>query len=100
MSELSDPVLISAISGGLTLASTVFTALMVYLMAKLNTKADAAKLVGDATHVLVNSNMAAQLKLTAIALRRVALLTKEPEDLAAAKQADTLLREHENRSET
>lgn len=54
-------------------------------------------LVGHATHVLVNGNMRAQLKKTAAALRRVAELTKHAGDLKAAKLAEKLLLDHEQK---
>jgi ABC-type transport system involved in cytochrome bd biosynthesis fused ATPase/permease subunit len=53
--------------------------------------------VGEATHTLVNSNMGTQLKISAVALRRVAELTKHPDDLAAADLADKGLHEHEGK---
>jgi hypothetical protein len=46
-------------------------------------------------HTLVNANMGAQLKISSIALRRLADLTKHPEDMAAAELADKRLLEHE-----
>jgi hypothetical protein len=48
----------------------------------------------DDTHVLVNNNMAIQLKISAMALRRVADLTKEEGDQAAAQEAEKSLTEH------
>jgi hypothetical protein len=48
-------------------------------------------------HVLTNSNMAAQLKISSVALKRVAELTKHPDDVAAFQLADKLLREHEGK---
>lgn len=51
--------------------------------------------VARATHTLVNSSMSAQLKISAIALRRVAELTKSPIDKRAADLAEHLLAEHE-----
>lgn len=57
-------------------------------------------LVASATHILVNSNMAAQLKISAVALRRLADLSRladlpqYADDLAAAELAERLLHEH------
>lgn len=51
--------------------------------------------VGEATHVLVNNNMAIQLKLNAVLARRLAETTKAASDLAAAVTAERLLAEHE-----
>lgn len=58
-------------------------------------KLDAIARVADATHALVNSNMAAQLKISAIALRRVAEMTSNPKDIAMAELADKNLADHE-----
>ncbi len=49
----------------------------------------------DAIHTLVNSNMAAQLRISAVALRRLSDLTGHPDDVAAAQLAESLFREHE-----
>lgn len=49
---------------------------------------------GEKTHTLVNSNMGVQLTISAVALRRVADLTHEPEDVAAAELAERGLAEH------
>jgi hypothetical protein len=51
--------------------------------------------VGEAIHTLVNSNMGAQLKIAAVALRRLADNTTHPDDVAAAVLAEKLLHEHE-----
>lgn len=58
-------------------------------------KLEAIAKVSEATHTLVNSNMGAQLKLTAVATRRLAALTNDQADLDAADLADKLLAEHE-----
>ncbi len=47
-------------------------------------------------HELVNSNFTTQLKLTAVALRRVADLTKHPDDIKAATLAEKLLSDRED----
>jgi hypothetical protein len=57
---------------------------------------DIAK-TGEAIHILVNSNMAAQMKISAVALRRNAQLTNHPDDIAAADLAEKLLQAHEHR---
>lgn len=51
----------------------------------------AIKAVGDMTHGLVNSGMTVQLQISAVALRRVADLTKHPDDVAAADIAEEAL---------
>lgn len=48
-----------------------------------------------AVHTLVNSNMGVQLKLTALALRNVARLTKNEADVRAADDADKLVVDHD-----
>lgn len=63
-------------------------------------KLDGIAKVGHETHVLVNSSMLAQLKISAIALRRIAVLTKEADDEAAAALAEKLLKEHEGKQKT
>ena len=50
---------------------------------------------GKAVHTLVNSSMSAQLKVAMIALQRIAHLTKDPEDIAAAEAAEKLYKEHD-----
>lgn len=66
------------------------------------TKADEkfAELIktGDKTHGLVNSNHLAQLKISAIALRRLVVALGEKattEDEAAAREAERLFKDHE-----
>jgi hypothetical protein len=50
---------------------------------------------GALTHDLVNSASLVQLRLYAVAARRIADLTKEPADLEAAATAEKLHHEHE-----
>ncbi len=50
---------------------------------------------GNATHLLVNSAMSRQLKISAIALRRVAELTGHPDDVEAARLAEISYHDHE-----
>jgi hypothetical protein len=49
----------------------------------------------EAVHVLVNSAMSKALNVAAVALRRVATLTKESEDEKAARLAEAAYRDHE-----
>jgi len=49
---------------------------------------------GDAIHTLVNSNMGAQLKVAAVALRRIATMTKDPGDVGIALEAERLFADH------
>jgi len=59
-----------------------------------NGKLDEIQKVGEENHVLLNSNMGAQLKISSVALHRIADLTKHPDDIAAAELAESLLSEH------
>lgn len=52
---------------------------------------------GEKTHTLVNANMGVQLKLNAVVTQRLATITKDPEDVTAAKLAKQLLVEHEKK---
>jgi hypothetical protein len=63
--------------------------------AKQDAKLDEITKTGDAIHTLVNSAMGQQLKVAAVALRRIADITKHPDDAAAAELAEKGLREHE-----
>ena len=62
--------------------------------ANTDAKLDNIAKVGEAVHTLVNSSMSAQLKISAVALRRIAEMTRHPEDDAAAQLAEKLDREH------
>jgi hypothetical protein len=53
--------------------------------------------VAEDTHTLVNSNMGNQLKVSSVALTRVAELTGHPDDQAAAKAAQEALVAHEGK---
>jgi hypothetical protein len=53
--------------------------------------------MGEAVHTLVNSNMGAQLSISAAALRRIADLTKKKEDEVLATEAQRLLEDHKSR---
>ncbi len=58
-------------------------------------KLEAIAKMGESIHTLVNSNMLAQLKISMVALSRVADVTNDPKDRAAAELAEKLYREHE-----
>jgi len=49
----------------------------------------------NAIHTLVNGAMTAQMKIGAIALRRLAILSGDDDDVKAADLAETAYREHE-----
>jgi hypothetical protein len=107
----------------ISLVGTIFTGIMAYLMARLKSEqskrseevaakvdvaahrvAEVKKTLSattsnteqklDAIHNLVNGAMMAQKQITAVALRRVADVTKHPDDDAAAVIAETAYQEH------
>ncbi len=61
-------------------------------------KMDGLAQVANDTHILVNRRMGIQLRLAAVSLRRIAAMTvgtdSHADDVAAANEAETLLREH------
>jgi len=61
---------------------------------RMDNKMDTLQATSDATHTLVNNAMAVQLRITAIALRRLAELTNSPTDIQAATEADKFLEIH------
>lgn len=61
---------------------------------KVDDKLEITKEVVDSTHTLVNSNMQVQLEISALALKRLAELTKDPVDREAADKAQLLYRTH------
>jgi hypothetical protein len=58
---------------------------------------EAIRKTGEAIHTLVNSPMSASLKATAVALRRIADLTKDPADVEVADLAELGSHEHERK---
>jgi hypothetical protein len=60
----------------------------------------AIRKTGEETHILVNNDHGVSLRLAASALRRVANLTKEPEDEAAASYAESAAKEHDEKQNT
>jgi len=62
----------------------------------LNKLTEIAK-TSDAVHTLVNSNMGRELKISAVALRRINSMTHVPEDERIAKLAETALTDHETK---
>ncbi len=64
-------------------------------MAKQTAIINETKETTEKVHILVNSSMSAQLKISMMALRRIAAMTKHPEDIVAAETAEKLFREHE-----
>jgi hypothetical protein len=70
-----------------------------YLMLTVARSQARAERIGISTHMLVNSAMGAQLRLTAETARSKADLTREPVDLTAAVIAERLLREHQEKQQ-
>lgn len=62
--------------------------------------AEKTAVVAEKTHILVNSNMGVQLKIAAVALRRIAFMTSNLDDSKAAEIAENLLKEHEVKQST
>ncbi len=60
-------------------------------------KLDNLSKVAKATHVLVNSNMAVQLRLNQAVTRRLADITKDPVDVKAAELAEKMYIEHQGK---
>lgn len=56
--------------------------------------------VSKEIHVLVNSERGVALKVGALALARVAALTKDPQDLLAARAAMVLYNTHKDQQNT
>lgn len=54
----------------------------------------ATQKLGKKTHRMVNSAMGIQLRISALALRRLAQMTGNPEDIAAAELAEQVYAEH------
>jgi len=91
---LSDQVLLAIVAGvPATLAATA--ALVVGIRTSRRTEEIA--ITGAKTHGLVNSSMGVQLRMNAAVTRRMAALTGEGADEAAAAAAELLLREHEEK---
>lgn len=116
---MSDPVLLGLIGTLGTLLTTIASGVIAVYMAKLNRKADVAaakteevketlaevsehtevklsemSIVARDTHTLVNANMGRQLKISAVALRRVADITNDADDISAAEDAESIYQEH------
>jgi hypothetical protein len=81
----------------LAFVGIIFPAIITYLIARLNFKADGIVSVSHDIHTLVNSNMGAQLKITMLLADRVASLTNDPADLLAAKEAHGLYDDHQKK---
>ena len=68
--------------------------------ARADEKMDALTKVAGDTHTLVNSNMGAQLELNAVMSRRLADITRDPEDEKTAVLAAKMWVDHKSRQAT
>jgi hypothetical protein len=84
---VSDLVWQALIAGVVTVILAIFNAMTQIKLSQIQK-------TGVDTHILVNKNYGIQLNLTKIALRRVADITKDAIDVAAADEADRLYIEH------
>ena len=83
----SELVLVSLVSGFFTAITAILTGIISYKIAQLSN-------IAKETHSLVNGNMEGQLRMTAIASRRLADSTKDPKDVEIAETAEKLLEDH------
>jgi len=60
-------------------------------------KADSLAEKTEMVHKLVNSGYAVQLKVSSVALRRLADITNDAEDISAAELAEKAVQEHEQK---
>jgi short subunit fatty acids transporter len=60
----------------------------------LETKSETTEKKLDEIHVAVNGAMSSQMKISAVALRRVADLSKHADDIAAAELAEKTYQDH------
>ncbi len=88
------PIIVTAINPLFGLLSLMFSAFITFQTLKITKKAEEAKEVNDATHVLVNSNMGVQLKIAMRLAEKVAKLTKKKEDIEDAVATKKLYDEH------
>jgi len=68
-----------------------------YMQMRTASKIDKIARVSESTHILVNSNMGIQLRINAVATRRLALMTGEKDDTEAANLAERLYLEHQTK---
>jgi len=82
-----------AIMTGLSATVTCCMPVLIIILAKVKT-------TSDATHVLVNSRMGDQLRLSMIQAKRLWLMTKDDDDKKAFELAERLYNEHQERQNT
>lgn len=100
---MSDTVTLQVAIGLIFLFGLLLVAMLGYFVYRLDrqqaARLDSLAVVAHATHGLVNGQMGIQLKISSIALRRVADLTGHADDCKAADLAERSFREHEAKQE-
>ena len=89
---MSETGILTLTQGIFGLIATLFGGYLTYKIAVLQRQ-------NDAIHVLVNSQYGSALKISAVALRRVADTSKSPDDIKAAIEAERALAEHIQKQE-
>lgn len=84
---MSETGILTLSQGLFTLIATLFGGYIAYRVAKIQKQ-------NDSIHTLVNSQYGSALKISAVALRRVADTSKDVSDIAAAVEAERVLAEH------
>lgn len=87
-------IIIAAIPPIFSLLSLMVTGFITILTLKINKNLSNAQEINNATHILVNSNMAIQLKNAMNLANEVASLTKTKKDIDDAIEAGRLYDEH------
>jgi hypothetical protein len=87
---LTETGLLTLFQSFFALVTTIFGGFITYKIAMIQKQ-------GDNIHTLVNSQYGSALKISAVALRRVADTSKSVADIAAAVEAERLLTEHVNK---
>lgn len=78
----------------------IIAAVVTLALAWMNSRLGKIAKTAEKVHTLVNSAMGSQLKLNAVATRRLAILTNSPVDVDAAAVAEKALKEHEAKQAT
>ena len=95
---MSDAIWIALIVGVFAILQTWLQHHHATVLAKIQAdnskRLDDISSTGEKTHTLVNSSMGLQLRISSVALNRLAEITKNADDIAAAKLADQSYEEH------
>lgn len=87
-------IIIASVQPVFGLLTAILAGLIAIVTLKINKKVDEAKIVNDETHILVNSNMGIQLKISMGLANRLAKITKTPEDIADALETKRIYEDH------